>query len=121
MPGAGGMIAANHVYNVAKPDGLTLGSPSPALYYAQLVGRKEVKFDWPRFNFIWLAERNGTCYSCARIHPSNHRRHPQSQEPPKCAATGVGTSGHDVPKLLDEMVGLKFNLITGYPAARKWI
>ena len=41
MPGAGGMIAANHVYNVAKPDGLTLGSPSPALYYAQLVGSKE--------------------------------------------------------------------------------
>ena len=43
MPGAGGMIAANHVYNVAKPDGLTLGSPSPALYYAQLVGSKEAQ------------------------------------------------------------------------------
>src|SRR5262249_34018210 len=26
MPGAGGVIAANYVYNVAKPDGLTLGT-----------------------------------------------------------------------------------------------
>jgi tripartite-type tricarboxylate transporter receptor subunit TctC len=59
MPGAGGMIAANHVYNVAKPDGLTLGSPSPALYYAQLIGSKEVKFNWPKFNFIGSPERNG--------------------------------------------------------------
>lgn len=25
MPGAGSMIAANHVYKAAKPDGLTLG------------------------------------------------------------------------------------------------
>ena len=42
MPGAGTMIAANHVYNIAKPDGLTLGSVSPALYYAQLTGSREV-------------------------------------------------------------------------------
>src|SRR5687768_12512748 len=59
MPGAGGMTAANHVYTVAKPDGLTLGSPSPALYYAQLVGSKEAKFDWTKFNFIGAPERNG--------------------------------------------------------------
>ena len=26
MPGAGSMIAANHIYNLTKPDGLTLGS-----------------------------------------------------------------------------------------------
>ena len=116
MPGAGGMIAANHVYNVAKPDGLTLGSPSPALYYAQLVGRKEVKFDWPKFNFIGSPERNGHLLFMRSDSPyktlDDIRK---AKEPPKCTATGVGTSGHDVPKLFDEMIGLKFNLITGYP------
>jgi tripartite-type tricarboxylate transporter receptor subunit TctC len=30
MAGAGTVIAANHVYNVAKPDGLTLGLVNPA-------------------------------------------------------------------------------------------
>src|ERR687896_2719041 len=29
MTGAGSMIAANHVYSVAKPDGLTLGISAP--------------------------------------------------------------------------------------------
>ena len=116
MPGAGGMIAANHVYNVAKPDGLTLGSPSPALYYAQLVGSKEARFNWPKFNFIGAPERNGHLLFMRADSPfktlDDIRK---AKEPPRCAATGVGTSGHDVPKLFDEMIGLKFNLITGYP------
>src|SRR6516164_8394946 len=44
MPGAGGAVAANYIYGVAKPDGLTLGAFNPALYFDQLVGRPEVKF-----------------------------------------------------------------------------
>jgi len=45
MGGAGGVIAANYVYNVAKPDGLTLGFVNPAIYIDQLIGAKEVKFE----------------------------------------------------------------------------
>ena len=45
MPGAGSMIAMNHIYNVAKPDGLTVGMPNYGVYLDQLVGRKEVQFD----------------------------------------------------------------------------
>ena len=116
MPGAGGMIAANHVYNIAKPDGLTLGSPSPALYYAQLIGSKEAKFNWPKFNFIGAPERNGHLLFMRADTPYKTLDDIRNAKtPPRCAATGVGTSGHDVPKLFDEMVGLKFNLITGYP------
>src|SRR5512145_1603968 len=41
MPGAGGLIAANHMFNVAKPDGLSIGMLSYGIYLDQLVGRKE--------------------------------------------------------------------------------
>src|ERR1044071_1721814 len=37
VPGAGSLIAANQVYSVAKPDGLTLGAIYPALYFNQLI------------------------------------------------------------------------------------
>ena len=50
MPGAGGVIAANYVYNVAKPDGLTLGTQTPSIYMDQIIGRKEIQFDWAKFN-----------------------------------------------------------------------
>ena len=52
MPGAGSMIAANHVYNVAKPDGLTMAAIGPSLYLDQVVGKKEVQFDWAKFGWV---------------------------------------------------------------------
>jgi hypothetical protein len=36
MPGAGSLVAANYVYGMAKPDGLTLGAILPAIYFDQL-------------------------------------------------------------------------------------
>src|SRR3990170_6185867 len=48
MPGGGTMIAANYIYGVAKPDGLTVAAIAPALYFDQLIGRKEVQFDWTK-------------------------------------------------------------------------
>ena len=116
MPGAGTMIAANHVYNIAKPDGLTLGSLSPALYYAQLTGSKEVKFDWPKFTWIGSPERNGHVLFMRSDSPYKTLDDIRdAKEPPRCSATGVGTSGHDIPKLFEETLGLKFRIITGYP------
>src|SRR5574342_916995 len=56
MPGAGSMIAANHIYNVAKPDGLTIGGIGPSLYLDQLVGKKEAHFDWARYGWIGSTE-----------------------------------------------------------------
>ena len=46
------MIAANYVFTVAKPDGLTLGWIAPTLYFDQFVGRKEVRYDWGKYSFI---------------------------------------------------------------------
>ncbi|MBI4487794.1 MAG: hypothetical protein HY694_01800 [Deltaproteobacteria bacterium] len=116
MPGAGSMIAANHVYNLTKPDGLTLGSIAPGLYYAQLTGRKEVRFEWAKFAWIGSPEKNGHLLfmrSDAPYKTLDDIRN--AKEPPRCSATGVGTSGHDVPKLFDDTLGLKFRIITGYP------
>jgi tripartite-type tricarboxylate transporter receptor subunit TctC len=44
MTGAGGVVAANYVYSVAKPDGLTLGTFGPSMYFDQLARRPEVRF-----------------------------------------------------------------------------
>ena len=116
MPGAGSIITANYVYGVAKPDGLTLGSIAPALYFAQLTGRKEVQFDWVKFTWIGSPEQNGQLLFMRADTPYKTVDDVRNvKEPPRCSATGIGTSGHFVPTLLEETLGLKFRLITGYP------
>jgi tripartite-type tricarboxylate transporter receptor subunit TctC len=116
MPGAGAMIAANHVYNLTKPDGLTLGAIGGALIMAQLTGRKEVQFDWPKFNWIGTPDRGGHLLyirSDAPFKSLDQLR--QTSDPPKCSATGVGSTGYDLPRLLEDALGLKFKVISGYP------
>lgn len=115
MPGAGTMIAANHVYNLTKPDGLTLGSISGALYYAQLTGRAEVKFDWTKFTWIGTPERSAHLLFMRSDSPYKTLEDIRNaKEPPRCSATGVGSSGYDIPRLLEDVVGLKFRVISGY-------
>ncbi|HET9881462.1 MAG TPA: hypothetical protein VFS81_06875, partial [Candidatus Binatia bacterium] len=57
MPGAGSLVAANYVYNVAKPDGLTMVMPANRLYIDQIVGRPEVKYDVRKFAWIGNPQR----------------------------------------------------------------
>src|SRR5689334_13724801 len=52
MTGAGSIIGANYVYNVSKPDGLTIGAIQPSIYFNQLMKEKEVKYDWAKFGWI---------------------------------------------------------------------
>jgi tripartite-type tricarboxylate transporter receptor subunit TctC len=116
MPGAGSLIAANHLYNVAKPDGLTITSIIPAIYFNQLAGRPEVKFDYSKFNWIGSVDRSDNLVYMRSDTPFKTISDvPQSAQPPKCAATGTGTVGHYLPKLLNETIGTKFEVVLGYP------
>jgi tripartite-type tricarboxylate transporter receptor subunit TctC len=115
MPAAGGIVAANYVYGVAKPDGLTLASINPAHYFNQIQGNKEIKFDWTKFT--WLASSDKSehmLYMRADAPYKSMQDIRNAKEPPKCGATGTGTSGHYIPRMLEETLGTKFNIVTGY-------
>ena len=52
MDGAGSMIAANHMYKAAKPDGLTIGHILGGLFLQQLLGNPGIEFDGRKFEYI---------------------------------------------------------------------
>src|SRR5882724_6594388 len=52
MPGAGHRIAANHVYKVARPDGLTIGNFFGGLLVGQVLGYSGIEFDAVKFEYI---------------------------------------------------------------------
>jgi tripartite-type tricarboxylate transporter receptor subunit TctC len=115
MPGAGSMIAANYLYNVAKPDGFTLGAIGPSLYIDQLVGKKEVQFDWAKFGWVGSTENTPWLLYMKTDTPYKTIEDVRkASQPPKCSATGSGTSGHFIPKLLEDAVGAKFTVVMGY-------
>ena len=118
MPGGGSMTAANYVYSVAKPNGLTLGAVTAPIYFAQLLGRKEVQFDWAKFTWIGTPEENDELFFIKSDLPYKTLFDlRKATDPPRCGASGVGSTGYYIPKLLEEVFGLKLGMVTGYPGA----
>ncbi len=115
QPGAGSLVAANSIYNLAKPDGLTLGAVGPSLYLDQITGKQEAQFDWAKFKWIGSSEKTAWLFYMRTDTPFKTMDDlRKAADPPRCSATGTGTSGHFVPKLLEEAFGAKLKLIVGY-------
>jgi tripartite-type tricarboxylate transporter receptor subunit TctC len=115
VPGAASLIAANQVYNVAKPDGLTLAAIYPALYFDQLIKKTEVKYDWAKWN--WLGspvKSNHLLYMRADTPYKSIDDVRQATTAPKCGATGIASTGYYMPKLMEEVLNTKFDIVSGY-------
>jgi tripartite-type tricarboxylate transporter receptor subunit TctC len=119
VPGAGSLIAANQVYNVAKPDGLTLGAIYPALYFNQLIKKSEVKYDWAKFNWIGsTVTSNQLLYMRADTPYKSIEDVRRATNAPKCGATDISSAGYYIPKIVEETLGSKFEIVTGYPSGQ---
>jgi tripartite-type tricarboxylate transporter receptor subunit TctC len=117
MPGAGSVVATNFVYGVAKPDGLTIGFPSSAIYLDQLIGRAEAKFDIRKFSWIGSpVEEPVILYIRADSPYKSISDIRNAKEPPKCGATGTVSTDFILARLLeDTMPPLKIDTVLGYP------
>lgn len=118
MAGAGSVIAANFVYGVAKPDGLTVLMPHNNIYLSQLSGDKEVKFDLLKMNWIGSLENDDMMIFMRSDAPfKSIQEVVKAKEPPKCGSTGVGSSDHVMSKILEETIGAKVTHVLGYPGS----
>jgi len=115
MPGASSVVAANYVYNIAKPDGLTLLMPINSLYLDQITGRAEVKFDIRKFEFIGTQEKTPTMlYFRADTPFKTLTDIINAKEPPKCGSTGTASTGYLLGKIMEEAFKARLAAVTGY-------
>lgn len=115
VPGAASLIAANQVYNVAKPDGLSLAAIYPALYFDQLIKRPEVKYDWAKWNWIGSpVKSNQLLYMRADTPYKSMDDVRNASTAPKCGSTGIASAGYYIPKLLEEVLSSRFDIVSGY-------
>jgi tripartite-type tricarboxylate transporter receptor subunit TctC len=118
MPGANSLIAANHVYSVAKPDGLTIGTFNRNLPIAQLTGVQGVKFDMAKFAWIGSAASESTILAIRDDLP--YRTFEDLKKADKeivIGATGPGANTYDFPLLLKELLGAKLKIVSGYSSS----
>jgi len=118
MPGANSLIAANHVYNVAKPDGLTIGTFNRNLVLAQLTNVNGVKFDMTKFAWIGSAASETTILTIRSDLP--YKSFDELKKAGKTVvigATGPGANTYDFPLLLKEFLGVDLKIVSGYSSS----
>jgi tripartite-type tricarboxylate transporter receptor subunit TctC len=118
MPGANSIIAANHVYAVAKPDGLTIGTFNRNLPIAQLTKVEGVKFDMTKFAWVGSAASECTVLAIRTDLPyKTFEDLRKSKQQIVIGATGPGANTYDFPLLLKEFLGVNIKLVSGYQSS----
>ena len=118
MPGANSIIAANHVYAVTKPDGLTIGTFNRNLPIAQLTKVEGVKFDMAKFAWVGSAASECTVFAIRTDLPyKTFEDLRKSKQQIVIGATGPGASTYDFPLLLKEFLGVNIKLVSGYQSS----
>ena len=118
MPGANSVIGANHVYSVAKPDGLTIGTFNRNLPLAQLLKVSGVKFDMTKFAWIGSAASESTILAIRSDLPYRSIEDlKKADRTVIIGATGPGANTYDFPLLLKELLGLNLKIVSGYSSS----
>ena len=113
-PAKGAKGVANEIYSAA-PDGLTLGAISPELYFGQLLGEKTIAFDWAKFSWIGTPERSShVLYARAATPYDSLAAIIKAKTPPRCGASGKNSTAYYLPKLLEELFGARFEMVSDF-------
>ncbi len=115
MPGGGSIIAANHLYAVAKPDGLTFGTFNNALVLAQLTKIEGVRFDLTKFSWLGSLASDAAVLTVRSDLPYKTVEDLRKvKEAVIFGATSVADTTYTVPFFLKEFAGFNFKMVTGY-------
>lgn len=122
MPGAGSMIVANHIYNLTKPDGLTIGIFNRGLPFAQLLKANGVKFDMLKYSWVGSSAIETTTLGLRADLPFKTVDDILKTKEPLMigSAGGPGDSNTQFTMLLKEFLGINMKIIN-YPASAEVI
>lgn len=116
MPGAGFLISANHMYKVARRDGLTIGHFIGGLFMQQFLGsRPGIEFDARKFEYVGVPAQDNYMIALHRSTGiASIDQWLSSKTVVKLGGVGVGSATDDIPKVLAATIGLPIQLVSGY-------
>jgi tripartite-type tricarboxylate transporter receptor subunit TctC len=118
MPGAGSLVATNSLYSSLPKDGTTLGIIGGGVVLEPLLNNPQATYDPRRFN--WIGGRTRDNFLCLVWHtvPVQTLQDVIKRET-VVGATGPGSRTLTYPKVLNELLGTKFKIVSGYPGGNE--
>lgn len=117
MPGAGGNVAANNVYNIAAKDGTVIGAFQSGVILEPLLGLTPVKHDPSKFHYLGSA--NDDVYICIARTDSPVQTFADVFKKELIVGASGSSSTSDYPAVLNAVLGTKFKVVLGYPGSRE--
>jgi tripartite-type tricarboxylate transporter receptor subunit TctC len=115
MPGAASLIAAHHLYRVAKPDGLTVGHFLGSLMLGQVLGQPGVQFDARKFEFIGAPLKEDVVCAVTRASGiTSIEQWTAAKTPVKLGGTGLGSTPDNTARIVRTALGLPIQIVSGY-------
>lgn len=115
MPGAGSILMANHLYHVAKPDGLTVGHFSGMIILGQVLGQRGIQFDARGFEYLGAAARENVVCSLTRASGiASLEQWRLAGAPVKLGGVAPGSASYNAAKILQAALGLPIQVVSGY-------
>ncbi len=116
MPVAGSLTAANHIYNVAKPDGLTIGVFNETQVLNQVANIEGVAFDAKQMGWLGNAVQSPTACTIRADSPYNTAEDLVRKDLPPLVLGGTapGAETDNFPRLMNLVLGANTRLVSGY-------
>lgn len=115
MAGAGSLISANHLYKVAKPDGLTIGHFIGGLFLQQLLGKPGVEFDARKFEYIGVPAQDDFMLGVSKATGiTSAEQLMRAKTPVKLGGVATGSGTDDLPNIFKATIGLPVQLVSGF-------
>ena len=115
MPGAGGLVSANHLFKVAKPDGLTIGHFVGGQFLQQLLGKPGIEFDALKFEYVGVPAQDIFVFGVSKTTGITEiEQWLASKTAVKFGAIAAGDGSYDIPKVAEVALGLPIQVVSGY-------
>ena len=115
MAGAGGLVAANYMFRIAKPDGLTVSTFVGSLLLSKLYDRPGAEFDALKFEYVGQPARTSpSCTFARRSGITSLDAWRAAKAKVKLGGIAPGTELDDVARILEVALGLPIQLVSGY-------
>jgi tripartite-type tricarboxylate transporter receptor subunit TctC len=119
MPGGGGLVLANHLYNVAPKDGTVIAYVGPVAIDPLLHPESgRAKFEALKFTWLGSLGAQHSVLSLWHTAPAKTVDDLFKMET-VVAGTGAAATTDIYPKVLNAVLGTKFKLVTGYQGSKE--